>query len=367
MEKKIVACIIPSLSTGGAEKMALDLVTYLDKKTVDVILISLYPSEKGIYDNMALERNLKVIYLNKKNGIDFNLFFELFLVLKKLRPNIIHTHLLAILYLLPWIILHKEVKWVHTIHNEASKELPKLHSRIMSLMYRKKRAIPVAISEVIQKTISSFYSLDKRFIPIIHNGVDTHLFTPPSTPPSKEFITFCCVARFSPQKNHILLIEAFNLAYLQCPNISLILVGDGELRMQIENRIDYYKLGERVTIVGKTNDVLSWLRISDAFVLASDYEGLPLSVLEAMSVGLPIVATSVGGLPDIIKDGENGILTPKGNMNLLADSLIKIVQDEQLRRKFAIRNQECSTNFDVRKMAELYNCLYKQDDNKQMG
>jgi len=338
--------------------MALDLVTYLDKNLFETFFICLYPSNGGLYEKLALERNIPIIYLNKKPGFDLNTFKDLRNKLSELKPDIIHTHLQASIYTVPWVIFNKRTRWIHTIHNEASKELPTIHSRIMKFFYKKNIAVPIAISEIIRKSISAFYGMSEKDIPLIHNGIDTEMFTPEQSE-SKERITFCCVARFSYQKNHKLLLEAFHIAHKNIPNVSLLLVGDGELRSEIENQINSYGITDRVQMIGNTNDVLSWLRSSDVFVLSSNYEGLPLSILEAMSAGLPIIATEVGGIPDIITNGQEGILISPGNAGEIANAMEEMAKDTQLRIQMKSNARTKAQKFDVRRMADLYGVIYR--------
>lgn len=359
MEKIKVVCIIPSILTGGAEKMAIDLVAYLNKELFDVYLISLYKDTQSVYSKFIDERNVSISYLDKKAGLDFITFKNLSKKLSEYRPDIIHTHLNASIYAIPWINQNKNVKWIHTIHNEAAKEFPKVYLNIMKYFYKKKMATPIAISERIKVSISEQYKIRKEEIPLIYNGVDTETFKPFKIE-NREKVVFCCVARFSYQKNHKILIDAFYRAVSKTPNISLILVGDGELRPEIEKQIEDYGIRDKVTLVGNTNDVLRYLQKSDVFVLSSRYEGLPLSVLEAMSAGLAILATRVGGIPDVVSDGEEGLLVSPGNSASLASAMVKIASEDQDRLNMRFKSLEKAKDFDVRRMAKLYEKIYSK-------
>ncbi|WP_158651608.1 glycosyltransferase [Mesobacillus jeotgali] len=362
MYKKKVVCVVPSLSSGGAEKMALDLVTYLDKEKFDVTLISLYSNKGEAFSKLALERGVNVYYLDKKSGFDIKTILKLSKVLTNLKPHVIHTHLYSSIYCMPWINLHKKTIWVHTVHNIANKELPSPYLKIMEYFYKRKKAIPIGISEEIRKTISYRYNLKLADIPLIHNGIDTKFFSPVTKIENgTEEIVFSCVARFSPQKNHELLINAFNFARKKYSNMKLLLIGDGLLRKDIEKQIASYGLEDHVLLVGNSSNVIEWLRKSDIFVLSSNYEGLPLSILEAMSVGLPVIGTRVGGVPDVLIHGEEGLTVPPMNAEELANAMIDLALNHETRSNMSLKARKKALEFDVRKMADKYGDIYQME------
>lgn len=369
MDKKKIVCVVPSLARGGAEKMALDLVTYLDKNSFDVILISLYSDKGEFFNKLASDRGVDVYYLDKKPGFDFKAAYKLSKLLTSIKPDVIHTHLYSSIYCIPWISFYaKEILWIHTVHNIASKELPRPYLKIMNYFYRNEMALPIGISDEIRKTISTQYHLEEHSVPLIYNGIDTAYFSPETLIENEDIgkeqeILISCVARFNTQKNHKLLIEAFKDAQNKYPNIKLVLIGDGHLRKDIEKQIESYDLKNKVILNGDSNDVLTWLRKTDIFVLSSDYEGLPLSLLEAMSVGLPVVATGVGGVTDVLVNGREGIIVPPKNSKELSNALVTLASNKERRSIMGQKAREKALEFDVRKMSEKYGEIYKKYKN----
>ena len=367
MYKKKIVCVVPSLARGGAEKMALDLVTYLDKTSFDVVLISLYSDKGEFFNKLASERGVDVYYLDKKPGFDFKTILKLSKLLTSIKPDVIHTHLYSSIYCIPWIGLRaKKTLWVHTVHNIASKELPRPYLEIMKYYYRNKKALPIGISDEIRKTVSTQYQLKEHKIPLIYNGIDTTYFSPEQIIENGENqkqkeVLISCVARFSGQKNHKLLIEAFKDAQNKYSNIKLVLIGDGPLRRDIEEQIESYDLKDKIILTGDSSNVLNWLRKSDVFVLSSDYEGLPISMLEAMSVGVPVIATGVGGVTDVVVNGKEGIIVPPKKSKDLSDAIVTLSSNSEMRSIMGQKARERAMEFDIRKMSEKYGAIYKKD------
>ncbi|MDF1616145.1 glycosyltransferase [Petrocella sp. FN5] len=357
MKKDKIVCIIPSISTGGAEKMVIDLANNIDSKNFEVYLISLYSKKNNVYEDLIDEDRVRLIYLNKKSGIDVKTFIKLFNELKKIKPSVIHTHLNAAIYSIPWKVFNANVGWIHTIHNEASKEMPRLYLGVMKLMYKRGIATPIAISNLIKNSIKDYYGISDKIIPLIYNCIDTKYFKPnhDNDEMFKNNVTkLCCVARFSYQKNHSLLLEAFSIALKQVSDLELTLVGDGELRTEIEEKIVALSIGDKVKLVGNTNNVVKYLQQSDLFILSSRYEGLPLSVLEAMATGLGIIAPEVGGIPDVVSSGEEGILVKPNDLQSLSSAIVTLATNHQLLSRMKENAYRKSKDFDVKIMSKLY-------------
>jgi glycosyltransferase involved in cell wall biosynthesis len=164
---------------------------------------------------------------------------------------------------------------------------------------------------------------------VIPNSVDPG--DPPAARGSSVPVKIVTVGRLAWPKDYETLIRAF--ATLG-PGAVLSVVGDGPLRPEIERELDVKGLTDRVTLVGEVDDVRARLADADIFVLASRSEGMPMSILEAMAAGLPVVASSVGGVPEVVVDGQSGFLVAPSHPDELADRLRRLTEDERLRRAF---------------------------------
>jgi glycosyltransferase involved in cell wall biosynthesis len=167
------------------------------------------------------------------------------------------------------------------------------------------------------------------------------------------------VGRLKAPKDFLTLIRAF--AALPEGSFEALIVGDGPDRGAVEDEIRRLRLEERVRLVGERSDVPALLADSDLFVLSSRSEGLPVSVLEAMAAGLPVVASRVGGLAELVVDGETGILVPPGDIPALSAALGDLVDDRELRRKLgAAGRARAEAHFDLAAFRRAHVELYEQ-------
>ncbi len=351
--------VIPNLGEGGAEKLALSLADAIDKDKYDVTLVSLYKSQESIYEQLAREKGLKIKFFNKKPGLDLMVICHLIKYFLKEKPQIIHTHLYSVKYIfLPAVLSGVKVR-IHTVHSLADKELGWLDRCFMKVMYCYFNFIPVAISDFIRETLVAEYHLPSTRIPCIYNGIDVRLYTP-GVP--REFkanpLKICAIGSLRNIKNHHLLIEAFKLALEKNQDISLQIVGDGVLRKELEAKVKMYGLQDKVIFMGVRSDIPGILSQSDVFAISSLHEGLPLSVLEAMASGLPIIATRVGGIPDVMTEGRNGFLVESGNVGAYCKAILKLVDDPKLREIMSRNNLKDAWKYDVKVMAKGYEDLY---------
>lgn len=359
-EKIKVIHVIPDLGTGGAEKLVIDLVDNIDNSRFDMKILSLYGPQNSIYEKIVTDKKITIDYLDKKNGFDFNTIIKVIKFFIREKPDIIHTHR----YVYPYIIIanmitRTKVK-IHTVHNIAEKELPKKLQHIMKFAYKFLNCTPVGISDYIKSTICNTYNLDYSEVPCIYNGIDTNRFKPREKNENSNFnyINYINIGRMSDQKNHLLLIEAFKYVSEQIENCKLTIIGDGELRSDIEKKINDYKLNKRIDLLGIQKNTQKYLSESDVFVLSSNYEGLPLSVLEAMSCELPIITTKAGGTIDIVKQNKNGIVVNVNDKEALSRAMIKLGKSKNLRKKMGEESLKESSNYDVKIMAKNYEELY---------
>ncbi len=167
--------------------------------------------------------------------------------------------------------------------------------------------------------------------------------------------------RLSPEKGFGVMVEAAAIVVQTDPSVNFVLFGDGPLRDDLARRIEALKLKDRFVLAGFRSDVIRFLPHLDLAVLPSFTEGLPVIALEAYASGVPVVATAVGGTPEVVDDGKDGLLVPPGDPNALARSILNLVQDDGRRRSMGrqgrnrIREQ---FTFDVQ--ATLYRQLFEE-------
>jgi glycosyltransferase involved in cell wall biosynthesis len=176
----------------------------------------------------------------------------------------------------------------------------------------------------LKSQLVSQYKIPARRISVIVNGVDTDFFTPPAKPPDGP-PRVLCIARLVPDKDHDTLIRAFHLASSIPPQAELWLVGDGPRKPAVSQLAQDLGVAGRVKFFPGRMDLRPLLGQASLLVLSSVYEALPNVVLEAMAAGLPVVATRVGGLPQVISQGETGFLVPPGDPAALAAALVNVL------------------------------------------
>ena len=335
-----IAMILPSLHMGGGESFAIDLSNELAKDKNNQITLCIISK---ITDNMILKnrinKNIKLVSLNKERGFDYKILLKLRSFLKKNEYHIVHSHLRSLLYLSLSIISLKKIKFIHTFHTIIEQEASSLVYRsFFKYAFKYFSLTPVAITPEVSKGIK--YTFGTEYKTMIKNGVSPisksnkfqkikkEIHTYKKNEDTKVFIN---IARLTEVKNQKLLIEVFKSIDL---NVILLIVGS------LNNEPTYSKEcqslisnTDNIFILGEKNNIGDYLYCSDALCLSSIYEGLPLVVLEAMSIGLPTLSTNVGGIPDVIKNGENGYLT----QDMRAQSYINIInyfiQDTSIRKE----------------------------------
>jgi len=360
-----VMIVLPCLDIGGAEKMATDLAVALRRcQSAEVLVTSLADSLPYLPD-LLRSSGVAVEQLGKRSGLDIRMVRRLNQVVKRFQPDVIHTHQGALPYVLPVLMLNPSVKCVHTVHNLPQYETDPIGGFIHRMAYRV-CVTPVAVTGVIAEMFRSHYWL--KDVAVINNGIDLSPYSSQTQrsawrhdngiPESTTTIT--CLAHFRPQKNHQLLLRAFASVASEYPDTMLLLVGDGPLRGPIEDFIASQKLGERVRLLGFRYDIPQILASSDIGVLSSNYEGMPLSVMQMMEAGVPVVATRVGGLPELVIDGEDGYLVPPSDAGELAAALKHLVSSERERTRLGSNGRrKAIANFGTDRMAEQYCRIYE--------
>ncbi|WP_323720632.1 glycosyltransferase [Acetomicrobium sp.] len=350
---------IPNFGPGGAERLLVNLLEQFDRERFEVAAVSLYPETGTILEREIREKKINVYYLNKHKGPDPRMVPQLWHIFRDFRPDVVHTHRYVLRYtLLPAYLCRIPVQ-VHTVHSIAQKEVDRVGKIIHWFAFRFAGVVPVSICREVAMTVRRIYGQNME-TPVIYNGIPTVRFSVYSNCQSEnDDIVFLHIGRFSQPKNHKLLIEAFKLAVKECPKMRLWLVGDGELRPAIQNLVAEKGLSRYVSFLGIRADVAELLGQGDVFVLPSNWEGVPLTILEAMAAGKPVVATSVGGVPELVESGVTGILVPPGDVASLANAFLKLANDPKLRQSMGKEGQKKAREcFDIAFIAREYESLY---------
>ena len=348
--------IIPMFKLAGAETMCENLCKALRNQGCDVVAVSLYTEHTPITDRLE-NAGIKVVYLGKKKGFDFSTFVKLYQLMKKERPEVVHTHIYAARYALPVAAFCGIPKKIHTVHNIAQQEQAKAGKIVNKFMFKHCGVIPVALSEEVKKTVEEVYDLPSEQIPVIFNGVDLSNCKVKEDYTKKSEFKIVHIGRFMDVKNHAMILKTFAMFSKRHADAKLQLIGDGELRKDMVQLAQELGVENFVEFAGLQSNVYPWLHDADIFVLPSKFEGMPMTLIEAMGTGLPIIASAVGGVPDMLTDGESAILIKPESEQLLA-SLEMLYYDESIRRVLGQKALQRSLAFSSETMAQSYIEIY---------
>lgn len=345
--------VIPYFCFGGAEIMCENLCYALKGLGHEVSVVSLYDERTPISERME-QAGVRILYLDKKLGLDVSMVPKLVRVMKREKPDVVHTHLDVIKYAAAAARLAGVKTCVHTVHSVADREAEGPIQKIINRTYfRLGWSAPVALSPEVQTSIAEFYGMDRQNIPVIYNGIDLSKCTPKDSYAVGDTVTLLHVGRFDVPKNHAGLLKAFQKLHAAHPQCRLHLVGDGDLRGDMESLAGELGLMDCVRFFGMQANVHPYLHEADIFVLPSIYEGNPMTIIEAMGTGLPIVATAVGGIPDMLQNGENALLVPC-QTDAVCEACEKLIAGEGLRARLGRQAKTDSVRFSSAYMAERY-------------
>lgn len=304
--------IIPQLSSGGAERFTIDLCNELSTKH-EVTLVVLHSVEKfGFYAD-ELASNVRLVSMDKRMGFDMSLLFRLWRLIKKEKPDVVHTHLNGIIYISLSAAINRRVVYCHTVHNTADKESNSFVCRVVRrLLFKTRLSTPITISEESQRSFLDYYGIDA---PLIDNGRNVPADLALSASVVDEFKKYrrtdktrvlVCLARMYPVKRHTLLAKVTARLYAEGYDFTVLAIGSTS-QIDIVEEVKGLK-SDNFYILGERKNPLEYLKAADAYALCSSYEGLPISLIEALGVGAVPVCTPVGGIVNLVHDGENGIL-----------------------------------------------------------
>lgn len=348
---------MPEFGLAGAETMCEALTYALTERGHEVAVVSLYDYHSAITERME-RRGIRVVYLGKRRGPDLAVLGRLRREVRAFRPDVLHTHL----YLLKYVALSAAglpVRGiVHTVHNVAQRENDALDRAVNRLLFRTRRALPVALSPLVRDTIVDVYRLPAERVPVVLNGISLSRCTARESYAFGPCIRIAHVGRYMAVKNHRALCEAVARLHAADPRLELHLYGDGPLRADIRNLIAELHAADYIIDHGLVSDACPPLAEADLFVLPSLYEGIPMTIIEAMGTALPIVASAVGGIPDMLADGREGLLC-QPTAESIADALRRFIGDEALRRQCGTAARRRADDFSAATMARQYELIYQ--------
>jgi glycosyltransferase involved in cell wall biosynthesis len=374
---KIKVChIITKLELGGAQQNTLYTVAHLDRARFKPVLIA---GKGGILDAEAqalsdVPVHFSASLIRSVNPFtDIASFFELYRLIRKEKPDIVHTHSSKAGIVGRWAAwLARVPAIVHTFHGFGFNDFqpwPVRAAFIFSEWLTAKitdRLIVVA-DEDRRRGLSLKIGDPRRYI-LIRSGIDLSKFKEHAVDRDAEkkalgipagAMVVTTVGPFKPQKNLADFIRVAALVKKEVPDSRFLVVGDGEQRQILEALIEENNLKDTVTLLGWRRDCADILSVSNVFAMTSLWEGLPRSILEAMSTALPVVANAVDGVREIIKDGETGYRVEPFALEKMAGHIIGLLRNPSLAKAMGEKGRNSiDRQFDITYMVRQQETLY---------
>ena len=285
---------------------------------------------------------------------------ELVRVVRRERPHIVHANSAkagALGRLAAWLMrvpirIYTVHGWAFTAYGGASSALFRRAEQLLGPL----TTATICVAESERRAGLEARTCDEATTVVIHNGVEPRRVEALET--RSRRCRLVTVGRLQAPKDPLTLVRA--LAALERGSCETELVGDGPDRPAVENEVRRLGLDSVVRLAGVRTDVPELLAAADLFVLSSRSEGLPLSILEAMATGLPVVASRVGGVPEVVVDGETGLLVPPGDPGSLARAIERLLDDSALRRRLgAAGRARVAEHFDLASAQRAHLDLYR--------
>ena len=353
--------IIPQLSSGGAERFVVDLSNELSLRHDVVLVVSFALTGQSAFYLSDVSERVKVCSLNKKMGFDAAYLYRLYKTIKRERPDIVHTHVESFAHfaLLKW--LFPRVKFVHTVHSDAHFEAGgKLKTFLKKLFFRKGWCKAVTISKKSDKSFNEFYG-NKAESTLIYNGrsLNVEWSDKELVPRIEGRCNLVSIAHISPVKNHMLMCSAVaQLADKGAP-IELYMFG----RFVDEEIVNGIKAlnNPHIHLLGEVENPRQYLHNADVFCMSSVIEGMPISLIEALSCGLVPICTAVGGIVDVVDDRKNGFLSQDMTVESYVEAIERylLLTDNQK----AEMKQQCiksAQKYSMEECAKKYETVYSK-------
>lgn len=341
------------LDVGGQERLLVEFARHANRRRFELTFVSL--TGRGRLAETIEAQGWPVLALEEPPGVRPRLFLRLARLFFRQSFDVVHSHDdKPLLYSSLAVKLARVRRLIHTQHHGLLPQMTPRQRRLVAWAGRLTQAFVCVSQDSARHMMET--GLPARYLTTLWNGIDIHKYTYRGPLSGGPALT---VARLSAEKDIANLLRAAARVTASVPLFRLEIAGDGPLRADLERLAAELHLTEQVRFLGEVRDIPALLAGARLFVLPSQTEGISLTILEAMADGLPVVATRVGGNPEVIEHGRTGLLVPARDPAALADGIVRIWSNAAEGQTMGqAGRQRVEAHFDIRTMVEHYERLY---------
>jgi glycosyltransferase involved in cell wall biosynthesis len=370
--KVVVAHLIPRIPFGGgAETLLLDICRSIDRERFSMVVFY-WTGDEGLALSLR-EAGAVVVRLPLNKRAPFLSAGALVKAVKEYRVDILHTHFMdsdLLGFLSGWFTGVPMIMHVHSFPFPQTR-VHALRYKFMSMGIKK----IVCVSAYVERFVASLTGIKRKKFVVVSNGTDHDRFTDRFSSQEKADLkrslglfpamVVGSVTRLEPDKSVETLLQSIPVVLEQYPQVRFLIVGDGTCRIRLEKLTQELGIEKAVVFAGSRQDIPMLLSIMDIFVITAVEEAFGLSLLEAMAAGRPVAAANACALPELVRDGQEGVLFRPGDAESLADALLRLLDDAGLASHLAAQGALRSMEFTSRAMAgrleKVYDEVLKRD------
>jgi glycosyltransferase involved in cell wall biosynthesis len=367
-KKPVVCQLLHALNVGGAEVLAARLARQL-RGDCQFLFVCL--DELGTLGAELRAEGFPAEVLGRGAGVDWRCAWRLARLLRRAQVDVVHAHQYTpFFYGTLARLVYRRPPVLFTEHGRHFPDYPRRKRMLVNRLLLERRDRVIGVGGAVRAALILNEGIPAPRVQVIYNGIDTAAFS--NGDHEHEAIrrelgvgpgdfVILQVARLDYLKDHATAIRTMQRVVPRMPNARLVLVGEGPERSKIQTLVDQYQLGAQVRFLGLRKDVARLLHVADLFLLTSISEGIPLTVIEAMAAGVPVVSTRVGGLPEVVEDGVTGALVDAGDDAALAERIYSLAQNAALRQRMGQHGRErAGSLFSEAQMHGRYLHLYHE-------
>lgn len=362
-----IAHLTYDMRIGGTEKVIANIIQGSDKNSCTHQILCI-EEPLGPFGEELKEQGIQVTCWHRAAGFDISLIRNIRKFIKANDIDILHCHQYT-----PWsygalACIGLCTKVLFTEHGRFYPDTSSTKRRFINPVLHKFTSAVTAISAATKQALVDYEFLPQNSIEVIYNGIKPLSYEDSDKEVverlraehnvAKSTLLIGTVARLDPIKNHALMIDATSQLIKKGVDIHLIIVGDGEMRDEIDSQIDKLDLHGNVTLTGYITHPKNYLQLFDIFLLTSFSEGTSMTLLEALSLGLPVIVTNVGGNPEIVEHNQQGIVIDNDDLDGLTQAIEMLTNTETRRQMSKSGKARFDTYFTDKVMVEAYEQLY---------